>query len=59
MDPNEALRNARHAIDLLWLQHDRDANYNGHDVVQLAEAFTALDGWLRRGGALPKAWDVN
>jgi hypothetical protein len=57
MDPNEALKNARHAG--LDLRRERDGG-NCEDIHtaadDLAEAFEALDGWLSKGGFLPDAW---
>jgi len=32
---------------------DADVSFDAND---LAEAVQALDGWLRKGGFLPKAW---
>jgi len=59
MDPDKALETAlTSAAELI----DRDT----HDtriwfatiaqVLELAEAVLALDGWLRKGGVLPKRW---
>lgn len=56
VDPNEALKNAREAI------HQFN-NCNEHvltrarEAEKLVDAFEALDGWLSKGGFLPKAWD--
>ena len=55
MDPNEALKNAREAVQ-------RYNNCNEHVLTRvkesekLVEAFEALDGWISKGGFLPKDW---
>jgi hypothetical protein len=54
MDPNEALKNARIALERV-----RSSPFNVIDVSiadELADAFEALDGWLTNGGFLPTAW---
>jgi len=51
MDPNETLKQllatARYAVE----QDDQPL------AADMADLVLALDGWLSRGGALPKAWD--
>jgi predicted ArsR family transcriptional regulator len=44
VDPNEVLRRAREAAELIG--HEQD----------LVEAFRALDEWITAGGFLPDAW---
>lgn len=52
MDPDanltEARRVARRVVD--------NEAPRPEDVERLAELFTAMDEWLTRGGALPRAW---
>lgn len=48
MDPDKALAELREALQ--ELANDPDA---WEDVI---EKFEALDGWLSKGGFLPKAW---
>lgn len=54
MDPNETLRTAQLAAKRV-LNDGADAA----DAHQLAEAFDALDSWLRNGGFLPEQWQRN
>lgn len=54
MDPNATLICARNMVRAIFAGYER-TNPNSPDV-QLAEAFDALDGWLRRGGVLPDDW---
>jgi hypothetical protein len=50
MDPNATLAIIRNNIDaIVW---DTEA-----DIVELAEAFEALDSWLNKGGHLPADWE--
>lgn len=50
VDPNETLRMLREASrDIL----NGGEEWDGHDV---AEMFEALDGWITRGGFLPREW---
>jgi len=59
MDPDQALKNAR-----LALEQARGAGSDEFDIVvelhalqDLSDAFEALDGWLAKGGFLPKDWE--
>lgn len=52
MDPNEALDQARAAC----LASRRFGTDPTLALDSLAEAFTALDGWLTNGGFLPTDW---
>lgn len=54
MDPEEALKNAREALDVL--RGSVDNNELEAASADLADAFEALDGWLSKGGFLPTAW---
>lgn len=57
MDPNAALADARAAHAALLEQFGPDNVVYTQDYVEsLMAAFDALDGWLSRGGALPKGW---
>ncbi|EHB47606.1 hypothetical protein MycrhDRAFT_5732 [Mycolicibacterium rhodesiae JS60] len=49
MDPNEALRILREALD-----GDPDENFYSYDFA--VEAFASLDTWISGGGFLPKDW---
>jgi len=50
MDPNEALRAAREAVDRFLYRHSPEA------AEELAERFVALDDWLTSGGFPPTDW---
>lgn len=51
MDPEATLKEMLILADrLTW--HDSMG-----DAARLAELVLAMDGWLRRGGNLPNAWD--
>lgn len=50
MDPNETLRLIRIMASFC---HDSDDEH----ARSLAELVDSLDGWLSRGGFLPKAWE--
>ena len=52
MDPDAALA-AMRAI----LARSADRQVKLEDAVELLELFEALDVWLVRGGALPRAWN--
>ena len=51
MDPDEALRRARQAIEDI-----RDGHSLALCADELATAFADLDQWLRGGGFLPYDW---
>lgn len=52
MDPNAALADIRDLLTAL------DADPKRHFAVEeLNEKFTALDGWLSKGGFLPREWE--
>jgi hypothetical protein len=54
MDPDEALKKARAALKAF---HDApDAERSMIAGADLADAFEALDGWLSKGGFLPRDW---
>jgi hypothetical protein len=52
MDPDEALRKAQELV--VAIIHDEKPTEENANA--LAEAFSALDGWLSAGGFLPRAW---
>lgn len=52
MDPDTALANARAALAAHRANEDNDVDA----LVELADAFEALDGWLTNRGYLPSAW---
>ncbi|WP_156409287.1 hypothetical protein [Mycobacterium sp. Root265] len=49
MDPDEALQ-------MLLALATSDLKEFGDEVHEMANLALALDGWLRNGGFLPKAW---
>jgi hypothetical protein len=51
MDPDTALDRMRAAAARIL-----DREVVDQDADDLAEAFEALDGWLRAGGFLPQSW---
>lgn len=58
MDPTETLRLARHALQRFLAASDGASADDEHAAASdLAEAFSALDEWLSRGGFLPLQWD--
>jgi len=52
MDPNQALKDA---LDAAWeiINESNDSPTTAHE---LAEALTALDMWIVKGGFLPSRW---
>ena len=55
MDPDAALDQLR----ALAARVQADQRLSHSDVVAAAEAFSALDNWLREGGFLPSAWHLS
>lgn len=53
MDPNETLKQLRERAKLT-LEHGTE--YDSDPL--LAELFTSLDDWLRKGGFLPDGWSA-
>lgn len=62
MDPDEALRRLRAAIEALKVAM-RDGASCDYDLGETADEvivkFEVLDGWLSRGGFVPKAWSKD
>jgi hypothetical protein len=63
MDPTIALEEARRISEHILKQTDAENEENcaeleigWEDARALAEYFAALDGWISKGGFLPKAW---
>ncbi len=67
MDPNAALTAMREAIEEIKGIEDRCGERDGevlpidvatlqHTAFELASFAEALDGWISRGGFLPRAW---
>jgi hypothetical protein len=57
MDPNEALRLVRKAFtNMEQAGEDNDPSRFVMHAEDAREAFDALDGWLSRGGFLPRDW---
>jgi hypothetical protein len=54
MDPDKTLRTAQ-----LAARRVLNDGISEEDARQLAEAFDALDTWLRDGGFLPEQWQRN
>jgi hypothetical protein len=54
MDPEQALKDAR-AVCREWLADD-DKGDVFDKMQRLVDAFEAIDQWLAKGGALPRAW---
>ncbi len=57
MDPNENLKELRVLADCLANSRYTSARAQADDARRLAELVFALDGWLSKGGFLPKAWE--
>jgi len=51
MDPNANLKEMR-----MLVQTHLNAPLDGFDVERLVELVEALDEWISKGGALPRAW---
>ena len=73
MDPDEALKRAREAVDRINKirdsMRDDDEEESADELdepveegeleslaFELADHFEALDGWLKKGGFLPRVW---
>jgi len=57
MDPTQTLKDAREAVKLLRnTRRDADERFDEQAVMQLADAFAALDVSLSAGGPLPAPW---
>jgi hypothetical protein len=58
MDPNEALKYAREALEEYRISQGGfdNAGERSDAADSLSSAFEALDGWLSKGGFLPEAW---
>lgn len=61
MDPDKTLEQIREEIRKLrrWMRHP---SYSDHDnrlseAEELVDLVEALDGWLTKGGFLPKDWN--
>lgn len=63
MDPQVTLQEVRWGLEDLQRELTND-DYTDQEALedtfnQLKEHFDALDGWLRRGGALPDEWGAR
>jgi hypothetical protein len=64
MDPDQALDDARKALSAFLAAENRNVQDDPHATLarmivaarELADSFEALDGWLAKGGFLPRAW---
>jgi hypothetical protein len=59
MDPNANIEEQARIAAAIVEAHDAGQRPQQCDVDRLAELVLALDGWLRSGGFLPKAWRVD
>jgi len=59
MDPNATLAKMRQLANMILSDEGglEDAGDLEDAARDLAEHVEALDGWLRQGGFLPKAWE--
>jgi hypothetical protein len=62
-NPNEALADARQALDELRILQEEEADDTDGELTEeeaavdeIADAFEDLDKWISGGGALPDAW---
>ncbi len=59
MDPNENLKEQLELVKEILAEggcDEPDMQEMEHKSIRLAELIEALDGWIRKGGFLPKAW---
>ena len=56
MDPDTNLGEQREIIARMNEAAHKDPDDFDADVMRLAELMEALDGWISKGGFLPKAW---
>jgi hypothetical protein len=59
MDPNEALARARRLVTEHRLAEPLDCDPDVDALLELLEAFEALDEWITSNGFLPSAWPVR
>lgn len=58
MDPNENLREQRELAEAIIRTMDDEGVVSAYDAERLAELVLALDSWLLKGGASPRAWTI-
>lgn len=59
MDPNDVLANLRSASEEWTSDHLHLTHQDATDkLTYVLDLFEALDGWISRGGFLPKEWDA-
>jgi hypothetical protein len=56
LDPNANLEELRSLTASLLEQIDNEEPIDQDDAARVLELFEALDGWISRGGFLPRAW---
>lgn len=59
MDPNKTLESIRELVAKMQRDYE-DPDSNGIDQDEAAELTShveSLDGWMSKGGFLPKAWE--
>jgi hypothetical protein len=57
MDPDANLKEQLQLASRFVAAWDAEQPVPSEDAYRLAELVQALDGWLKRGGALPKGWN--
>jgi hypothetical protein len=61
MDPDEVLAQLRRVAARVTTEYFQQATTTPveDDALELAEVGRALDGWLSKGGFLPRAWEAR
>jgi len=57
MDPDANLREQLQLVKKIMRAVDKDKPVELDDVDRLVDLVDALDGWLSRGGFLPRRWE--
>jgi hypothetical protein len=57
MDPDEALKELRLMVRTALRCTDNDLPLPEEITWRMAEVFEGLDGWISKGGFLPKDWE--
>lgn len=57
MDPNANLREQLELVASLRESYEAEQGLDEVDVMRLVDLVEALDGWLRKGGFLPRHWE--
>lgn len=56
MDPNANLMQQRELAEKILRMWDAEGAVPAYEAEKLAELVLALDSWLLKGGAFPRAW---